>query len=124
MEHLALSHPIQPQPSRFPPRPRAQGTIHIRMLLLYAAMRVCLLFFSDVEEERLMLLSYMRPRTNLSSCYDVFSYNRKGSLFSDVEEEDAVVGVAASTQTLLLPSGLVYLTALRFNQPHRPLAAL
>jgi hypothetical protein len=98
------------------------------MLLLYAAMRVCLLFFSDVEEERLMLLSYMRPRTNLSSCYDVFSYYRKGSLFSDVEEEeeeeDAVVGVAASTQTLLLPSGLVYLTALRFSQPHRPLAAL
>jgi hypothetical protein len=57
----------------------------------------------------------------------VSSYYRKGSLFSDVEEEeeeDAVVGVASSTQTLLLPSGLVYFTALRFSQPHRPSCCL
>ena len=78
------------------------------------------------------MLPYMCPRTSLSSCYDVScstyvsaynsvsscydvsSYYRKGSLFSDVEEEeeeDVVVGVAA-TQTLVLPSGLVYFTGL------------
>ena len=67
-----------------------------------------------MRKKKRLMLPYMCPRTSLSSCYDVSSYYRKGSLFSDVEEEeeeDAVVGVAA-TQTLVLPSGLVYFTGL------------
>ena len=88
--------------------------IHIRILLCmcpHAAMHVSAYCFFRMwrrRKKRLMLL-YMCSRTTLSSCYDVSSYYRKRSLFSDAEEdegEDAVVGVAA-TQTLLLPSGLV-----------------